>query len=150
MGQKRHFRRPAELPLGKPCGVTTWPRQAGYVTGADRIGNQNEHDGHSASHLLQRPHYGAASGQDNLGRECHEFCSVLGITCCIATAPAVVDLQVSANVPSQLPEALMECPDAGLCLRVARLQRGQDANASHFDCPMSALPPKADMERTSG
>ena len=54
-------------------GVAARPRQAVDEAGADRIGDDREHDRHGAGRLQQRPHGRGAMGQDDVGRERGQF-----------------------------------------------------------------------------
>ncbi len=54
-------------------GISARPRQAFDITCADRIGDEREHNRHAAGRLQQRPDAGTASGQDDIGRERHQF-----------------------------------------------------------------------------
>ena len=53
--------------------VAARPRQAVDEAGADRIGDNHEHDRHSAGRLQQRPYGRAAMGQDDVRRERDQF-----------------------------------------------------------------------------
>ena len=101
-------------------GVAARPRQAVDEAGADRIGDDREHDRHGAGRLQQRPHGRGAMGQDDVRRERDQFRRVPANLGGIGRGPAGVDPHVAADGPAQLRQPLQERPDAGLKFRIVR------------------------------
>ena len=89
--------------IHKTGGVAARSRQALNEAGADWISNDREHNWHCTCRLQQWPHGRAAMGQDNVGRECNQFCRVPANGGCIGAGPAGVDPHVAADDPIQLP-----------------------------------------------
>ena len=86
--QLQPFSRQAVFELHEAGGVAARPRQAIDEAGADRIGDDREHDRHGAGRLQQRPHGRGASGQDDVRRERDQFRRVSANVVGIAGAPA--------------------------------------------------------------
>ena len=82
-------------------GVAARPRQAVDEAGADRIGDDREHDRHGAGRLQQRPHGRGAMGQDDVRRERGQFRRVSANFGGIGRGPAGVDPHVAADGPAQ-------------------------------------------------
>ena len=112
-------------------GVAARPRQAVDEAGADRIGDNREHDRHGAGRLQQRPHGRGAVGQDDVRRERGQFRCVSANFGGIGRGPADVDPDVAADGPAQLRQPLKERPDAGLKFRIIRGYGQQHADAPH-------------------
>ena len=98
--------KPVTLPPGR-ARLSTKP-------GADRIGDQHEHDRHGAGRLQQSARYDGAVARDDVRRERNQFrrkscCMPLGVAC----GPAVVDPQVGADRSS--PSAAVPCSNTAPC-----------------------------------
>ena len=91
--------------------VASRPRQAGDEAGADRVADLGEDDRDGAADLQQRNNDRRTHGQDDFRRERDQFRSVTGIAPAI---PAVVDLKVASDVPTQFAKPLQKRPVAGL------------------------------------
>src|SRR5229473_7108987 len=75
----------------------------------DRVGDPHKHDWNGGSRLLQCDHErGAAGCQDNVRCKRDQFRRVFTKAVWIASGPAVVDLQVAADGPTQFPHTLLE------------------------------------------
>jgi len=79
--------------------------------------------------LLHRPHGRAADGHDQVRRERNKFRCGSADGSGLAAGRAIVDLQVSANRPAQLLEALFEHHVSCLCLWIGRREWYEHANA---------------------
>src|SRR5262249_9504939 len=103
-----------------------------------------EHDWYAAGGSQQRPHDRGAYGEDDFRRERNQFRRVgiapPGIDC----AQAVVDLQVTSDVPSQFPKSLQERGVAGEWLRVVRGQASEHADPPH---PLALLRARRERPR---
>ena len=95
--QLQPFRAHAEFERNEPGGVAARPGQALDITGADRVGNLHEHDGHHAGCLQQRTHADTAGGQDHVRRERDQFRDI-SAEVGLVPIPAVLDLHVAAVV----------------------------------------------------
>ena len=87
-------------------GVATRPRQAVDEAGADRIGDDREHDRHRAGCLQQRPRGCRTVRDDHVRRKRGQFGSVPANVDRIASGPADVDAQVAADGPARLLQPL--------------------------------------------
>jgi hypothetical protein len=87
---------------------------------SDRIGDEREHNRHAAGRLQQRPDAGTASGQDDIGRERHQFRRVPPNALGIARGPAGLERHVAADNPARLLQSLQERAEAGLSFRIVR------------------------------
>ena len=125
-------------------GVAARPRQAVDEAGADRIGDDREHDRHRAGRLQQRPHGRGAVGQDDVRRERGQFRRVFANLGGIGRGPAGVDPHVAAVVQPKSASPCMERPDAGLKFRIVRGCGQEHADAPH---PLGLL--RARRERQS-
>jgi hypothetical protein len=119
----------AVFEIGETGGVASRPRQALDEASADRIGDIHKHDRDGAGRLLQGPYGHAADGQDRIRRERNQFRRLSANGSGLAAGRAIVDLQVSANRPAQLLEALLEHHVSRLCLRIARREWHEHADA---------------------
>jgi hypothetical protein len=115
----------------EPGGVAARPRQTFDEAGGDGIGDDRKYDRHRARRLQQRSHGRGAMRQDDVRRHRGQFCRVFANDVGIASAPAIIDPQVAADDPSQLPQLLQERPDAELCFRVVRGEGQEHADAPH-------------------
>ena len=106
--------------VGKAGDVAARPRQARDVAGADRIGDQREHDRNGAALHQQRRDGGAGMGEDDLGRERDELGRLLAQRRGVAGAEAVVDPDVLADGPARLLKPLRERGEASLDFRIVR------------------------------
>ena len=104
----------------KSGGVTARPRQAVDVSGADRISGHREHNRYGAGGLEQRRHGRVARGHDDVGRERDQFSGLFSNLGGIGRGPADVDAHVSADVPTQQRQLLLEGSNTGLPYRVVR------------------------------
>ena len=129
--QLQPFAADAVFEIHETGGVAARPRQTVDVAGADRIEDDREHDRDGAGRLQQRPQGRRATGQDDVGRERGQFRRLSANFGGIGRGPAGVDLQVAADAPAQLPQALQECPDAGLPCRIVRSCGYEYADAPH-------------------
>ena len=125
-------------------GVAARPRQAVDEAGADRIGDDREHDRHGAGRLQQRPHGRGAMGQDDVRRERGQFRRVSANVGGIGRGPAGVDPHVAADGPAQLRQPLQERPDAGLKFRIVRGCGQEHADAPH---PLALLRARRERPR---
>src|SRR5262245_18939 len=57
-------------------------------------------------------------GQDNVGRECNQFCRMSTNGGYIGGSPTGIDPHVAADDPTQLPELLKECSDKSLVIQI--------------------------------
>src|SRR5262249_125355 len=87
----------------------------------------------------------AAHRHNEFRRERHQFCRLATIAPSIASAPAVVDLQVAPDDPPPFPESLQECRVAGLGLGIVSAQPDEHTDAPHL---LAAL--RARRERPGG
>ena len=129
--QLQPFPADAVFEMHEPGGVAARPRQALDEAGADRIGDDREHDRHGAGRLQQRPHGRGAMGQDDVRRERGQFRRVSANLGGIGRGPAGVDAHVAADGPAQLRQPLQERPEAGLKFRIVRGCGQEHADAPH-------------------
>jgi hypothetical protein len=87
---------------------------------ADRIGDKPEHDRDGASCLPQRRNGRAAKDKDYIRCQRHQFGRVFARIVNIASAPAVLDLDVVPDSPAQHEHADATHPLALLCARRER------------------------------
>ena len=133
-------------------GVAARPRQAVDETGADRIGDDREHDRHGAGRLQQRRHgRGASTARMTSGASAANSAACLRMSSGIGRGPARVDPHVAADGPAQLLQPLQERCDAGLILRIVRGSRpsGRRCAASARPAaraPRAATPPPRRQE----
>src|SRR5262249_41844676 len=112
---------------------------------ADRIGDEPEHDRNGASYLPQRRNGRTARDKDYIRCQRHQFGGVFARIVNIASAPAVLDLNVVPDSPAQLLQSLQERRVAGLRLRIVRGVGHEHADAPH---PLTLL--RARRERPAG
>src|SRR5215469_9201739 len=105
------------------------PGRARLATKPEPTGSLHEHDWYAAGGSQQWPHDRGAYGEDDFRRERNQFRRVGIASPGIDCAQAVVDLQVTSDVPSQFPKSLQERGVAGECLRVVRGQASEHADA---------------------
>ena len=129
----------------KSGGVAARPRQAFDEAGADRIGDDREHDRHRAGRLQQRPHGRAARGQDHVRRERGQFRRVFANVVGAACGPAIVDPHVLPDDPAQLLQHVQERRHADLHFRIVCDLGREHANPPHAVALLRARP-----ERPSG
>src|SRR5262249_15340854 len=117
------------LLAGKAGDVAARPRQAIDEAGADRIGDDREHDRNGAGRLTQGPQCGAGKSHDDVRPERdqfgREFANAIGIPC----GPAVIDPHVAALGPARLLQSLQERRDAGLAYRMVFGERHKHTDA---------------------
>ena len=118
--QLQPFPAHAELIGEKAGGVATRPRQARDEAGAHRVDDIREHDRHGARLPLQRRHRRGAGGENDVRRERDQFRRVSAGAVGIARAPAVVDLHVAADSPTQFLQPLCKSRKAALPLRIVQ------------------------------
>src|SRR5262245_5207937 len=99
----------------------------GDETGLNGISHLDEHDRDGVRLLLQRANPGGALDDDRVRRQLHE---VLRKSPKISRtgSGAMVNPNIAAVHPSQLPERVLECPNARHCHRVALGKPGQKAD----------------------
>src|SRR5215470_16659313 len=117
--------------MGNETGcVAARPRHTLDEAGADRVDNASKHNRDSTVRTLQRPHDGAASGQDDVRFECNHFGHILANKVWIgAHSKAVFEPDVAPFNPSQLLQRLLECRIAGCGTEIA--DTAHDADAPH-------------------
>src|SRR5215470_19171541 len=91
---------------GKTRGVAPRPRQARDVTGTDGVGDRSKHDRQSAGGLLYRREAWAVGSEDNVRRERNQIGRISAIAFNFACHPAIIDLHVLANRPTQFLQPL--------------------------------------------
>ena len=69
LSSSSHFPAHAVFPIHETGGVAARPRQTLDEAGADRIGDDREHDRHRAGSLQQRPQGRGAMGKNDVRRE---------------------------------------------------------------------------------
>ena len=70
-------------------------------------------------------------GQDDVGGERDQFRRVFAHIVSIGAGPTAIDPDVLADGPTQLPETLEKCGEAGLCFRIVRGQAHEHADTPH-------------------
>ena len=86
--------------------VAAGPRQALDKAVANRIGDEHEHDRHSAGRLLQWNHGRSATGQDDVRCQGDQFRCISTTTLWITSGPAIVDVNVAPYGPAKFLEPL--------------------------------------------
>src|SRR5262249_52560414 len=92
----------------------------------------------------QRRNGRTARDKDYIWCQRHQFGGVFAGIVNIASAPAVLDLDVVPDSPAQLLQSLQECRVAGLRLRIVRGVRHEHADAPH---PLALLRPRRERPR---
>ena len=110
--QLQPFPAQAVFELHKAGGVAARPRQAIDEAGADRIGDDREHDRHGAGRLQQRRHGRGASGQDDVRRERDQFRRVFASVVGICRAPQRMSIRTLR--PSVQPNCCSPCRNAAM------------------------------------
>src|SRR5262249_52488767 len=121
----------AEFRRGETRGVPARPRETLHPAAADRIDGRDEHDWHSAAHLLQRANDRARGGNDDIRRECDQFRRVFAEAIQIARTPAVFDAHIAADRPTAFLQPLRERRGHGYYIRIVRALAHEHANATH-------------------
>ena len=85
---------------------------------ADRIGNVHEDNWNSARSLLHCANRHAADADDHVGCERDQFCGVTAKAVDIAANLAIFDIEVAADLPSQLLKSLLENCKPNFCFRI--------------------------------
>src|SRR5262249_7614883 len=85
-----------------PGSIAARPRKAVNKPGANRIGNNHEHDGHRASRLQQRRRSRVAGDNDDIRRERDQFGRIGAKAIGIAGGPAGLDVHVTTDGPARL------------------------------------------------
>ena len=117
---------------GETSGVAAWPRKALYEAAADRIGNDNKHDGNSPRLLQHCRGWRCVLRNDEVGLQRDEFdCGSLPYLRVIERPPAKVELDIAAFRPPELLKSLPECAHVSLKFRVALGMRHQHADVPH-------------------
>src|SRR5207249_1311636 len=98
--------------ISKARDIAARARQALDVAGADRVSNNREHDRNSSGNLHQRDDRGAGMGHDDVGDKRDQFLGVFAHGAGTSVAPTVIDHDVLADDPTQLPETLRKCRGA--------------------------------------
>src|SRR5262249_14830605 len=129
---------------GETGGVATRPRQALDVTGADRIGDNAEHDRNGMGCLQQWRCRCAGIGQDDVRRECDQFDRVLAHRVRLAVAPAIVDAEVLPDGPTQLLQALRKGRQTAMSFRIICSEWREHADAAH---PLALLRARRERPR---
>src|SRR5262245_11696470 len=108
LSNSTHFPLMAVFVICEHAGVAAGQRQALDEAGPEPVGQIHEHDWDGLGRLQQQPSGRAANGQKDVRRERDQFRRISADGSGVATGRAIVDLQVSANRPAQLPQALLE------------------------------------------
>jgi hypothetical protein len=98
--------------------VAAWPRQAIDKAGADRIGNDHEHDRHGTGRLQQWRRTRIAGDEDDIRRQLDQFGRIGAKAIGIARGPAGLDLDIAPDSPARLLQALQKYPVARLSERI--------------------------------
>src|SRR5262249_37592934 len=122
------------------------PRQTCNQAAADRIGDLDKNDRHSAGYFKQGFHAAAANGDDHVRRKPPQFRGVFPILARLAGAPTILDADVDIVGPAQLLHPLLECGDVEARLRIVRDSGHQHADAPHA---LALLRPPGDWPRRS-
>ena len=109
--QLEPFATDCKLELHESGHVAARSRQTRDQAAADRIGDLDENNRHSAGYFLQGFHAAAANGDDHVRRKRHQFRGVFPVLACIAGAPTILDADVDIMGPAQLLQPLLECRD---------------------------------------
>jgi hypothetical protein len=125
--------------------VATRPGQTIDEARANRIGDAREHDRHGACRTLQLPDCATARCEDHVRRERDQFKRVFASVILIACGPAIVDLNVFTDGPTELLQPLQKCGVADLRWRIVCGQRKEHAYAPH---PLALL--RARSKRPNG
>jgi hypothetical protein len=96
--QLQPFRAHAVFPRRKTGAVAAGPRQTLDEARANRIGDEREHDRHAACRAPQRLNRRAPRSEDHVGRKRDQLRRVLARVILAAPGPAVVDLNVVAEM----------------------------------------------------
>jgi hypothetical protein len=83
----------------------------------------------ATKHLQQRPHGGAADGENNLRGELDQFRCVGATALSIACGPAVIDFNIAAQVPPQVLQPLKKGTRAMLSCGVVRSKANEHPDA---------------------
>ena len=120
----------AEFEQRKSGDVAARPRQACDETGADRIGDTTNTTGICGVACLQRRHGESATDQDEIRRQRNQLRRVAGAV----NSPsrrAVLDPNVAAHDPAQLPQALTKGRDGVLTIPVRPRTDHEHADPPH-------------------
>src|SRR5262249_43447320 len=90
-----------------------------------------EYDRHVARCLLQCPDHRAADAQQQVGRLPDQLGRVTPVTASVARAPAIVDLQVAAELPPALLQRALKGRDLGATLGIVGGLVHSHADAPH-------------------
>ena len=130
---------------GKTGDVTTWPREAFDITGADRISQMIANTiGIARVTCCKGGTAALAKGMTTSGPSATSSAAYLRIKVRIANGPACVDANIAAVGPAQLLQSPQERRYAGLIYRIVRGHGQQHADAPH---PLALL--RARRERPS-
>ena len=149
--QLQPFPAQAVFELHETGGIAARPRQAVDEAGADRIGDDREHDRHGAGRLQQRPHGRAChAARMTSGASATNSAACLRMSCGIAVAQRVSIRTLRPIVQPSSLQPLQERRDTGLnsassaaagistpMRRIARLLRARTPAASAAAPPSS-------------
>jgi hypothetical protein len=99
--------------------------------GADRVGRLHEHDWDGLGRLQQQRSGRGPNDQKDVRCERNQFRRGTADRSGLTARQAMFDLQVSANRPPQLLEALLKQRCSYLCLRIVGCEWDEHADASH-------------------
>jgi len=125
------LRAEVELELGKTRRIATWPREAGDQTSTNRISDIHEYDGRAAAGPLQRRNDSPSGSQNNVRLEHDQFGGGFSNQITFDSTRPILDLQVLAFYPAQLPKFFAKCADLRLSLWVRRLIVVKDTDPAH-------------------
>src|SRR5215471_19994623 len=129
--QLEPFATDCKLELHESGRVAARSRQTRDQAAADRIGDLDENNRHSAGYFLQGFHAAAANGDDHVRRKRHQFRGVFPVLARIAGTPTILDAHVDIIGPAQLLQPLLECRDLKARLLIVRDPGHQHADAPH-------------------
>ena len=121
----------AKFELGEAGGVGPRPRHALDEAGADRIDSLSHHDRHCVANLLQDECGRADPGHDHIRAKCDQIGRFFAQAGSIATAPAGVHPQVTADGPARLLQSLDQRRNSRLRVWLVRRGVHQHADAPH-------------------
>lgn len=129
LGQLQPLRAHAIFKLGKPGGVTTWPRQTVNKTSPDGIRHKHEYDRHSTCRLKHSSGCSAAHGQHDIWSERSKIGSYSAASIHIARGPSRLDPEVLAVGPVQLGKCCYKHsePRQGFAIPISLRQEPADA-----------------------
>src|SRR5262249_19498596 len=142
--QFQPFPAQAVFEIHKAGNVAARPGQVIDEAGADRIGYAIEHNRNRPGLPPQRRHAQGASSQDDVRRECDQFCRVCAVAVAVVSPPAGGAPHVAAGAPAQLLQDLWERREAGPAVWIVRGRVHEHADTPN---PLALLRPRRERPR---